>query len=237
MQRDRLGVTRRKRSRALITMSAHPPGILIPWTRGNDSAPLRDREWLVTNGLGGFASGTLLGIPTRRYHGVFVPNLAQPKGRYIMLSRLDEQIFDGRNSVQLGGAESAVHGLQTQAHQYLKSFTLQYQMPTWSFEIDDHLLEKTIVMPQHQNLVCIQYRLLGGNTMRMRLRLYASFRRQDAPLNHDPHWPFTLSVSGGRHELYMADSPLRLRFGVLPHVAPFVADEQHDADVLYRVER
>ena len=55
--------------------------ILMNWQRGNDPAFLRSREWLLTNGLGGYSSGTLAGIPARKYHGLFVPNLANPKGR------------------------------------------------------------------------------------------------------------------------------------------------------------
>jgi len=218
-------------------MTTGVPGLLLDWKSGDDPERLRDREWLVTNGLGGFASGTLLCIPTRRYHGLFVPNLAQPKGRYIMLSRLDEEIVSGATHVQLGGAELIDGTLHTQSHLYLKAFSLQHQMPTWSFEIDGQLLEKTIVMPQHQNMVCVQYRLLRGDALQLKLRLYASFRRQDAPLNHELTWPFVLSIAGRRHELHMSGSPLQLRFGVSPQRAVFVSDEQESVDVLYRVER
>jgi predicted glycogen debranching enzyme len=217
-------------------MSAESAGLLLDWQPGDDPAALRDREWLVTNGLGGFASGTLLGIPTRRYHGLFVPNLAQPKGRYILLSRLDEEVLCGATRAQLGGAECADGTLRSQSHLYLRAFSLQQQMPTWRFEIEGHELEKTIVMPQHQNMVCVQYRLLRGGSLRLRLRLFASFRRQDEPLNHAEDWPFTVSIRGRRHELSMGDSPLRLRFDVSPRRAVFVSDEQMET-VLYRVER
>src|SRR6187397_1540399 len=121
-------------------MSADAPQLVLEWKAAEAPDRLAEREWLVTNGLGGFASGTLLGIPTRRYHGLFVPNLAQPKGRYIMLSRLDEQIVSGGTHVQLGGAELIDGTLHTQSHLYLKAFSLQHPMPTWSFEIDGQLL-------------------------------------------------------------------------------------------------
>ena len=48
----------------------------------DDATAWRQREWLLTNGLGGYASGTLAGVCTRRYHGLFVPNLQQPRGRH-----------------------------------------------------------------------------------------------------------------------------------------------------------
>ena len=77
-----------------------------------DAAALRDREWLVTNGLGGYASGTVLGVPTRRYHGLFVPNLAQPEGRHLMIGRYDEELITGGTRALLGGAdlEEGHHG-------------------------------------------------------------------------------------------------------------------------------
>ncbi len=60
-----------------------------------DDIAWRNREWIVTNGLGGYASGALAGVCTRRYHGLFVPNLPSPRGRHLMVSRLDEEISFG----------------------------------------------------------------------------------------------------------------------------------------------
>ncbi len=218
-------------------MNPSAPGVVVNWTAGDDPSLLREREWLVTNGTGGFASGTLLGIPTRRYHGVFVPNLAQPKGRYVLLSRLDEDIQAQGLHVKLGGAELPDGTLQSETHRYLREFRLSSQMPTWVFEIGDHLLEKTIVMPQHQNMVCVQYRLLRGDAMQLVLRMYVAFRRMDAELNHDEKPRFAVALSGGRHEIQAFDSPLRLRFQALPDNATFVSSEQHSGEVMYRVER
>ncbi len=67
----------------------------------DDDVAWRNREWLITNGLGGYASGTIAGVCTRRYHGAFVPNLTHPRGRHVLVSRLDEElIIDGqRNTV------------------------------------------------------------------------------------------------------------------------------------------
>ena len=64
--------------------------LTIPRDRFHDDEALLCKEWLVTNGLGGYASGTLLGAPTRRYHGIFVPDLPSPCGRTVMIPRLDE---------------------------------------------------------------------------------------------------------------------------------------------------
>src|SRR6185369_15824442 len=67
------------------------PTLVVPWKRGDDPGELLTREWLVTNGLGGYASGTVESVATRRYHGLFVPNLPSPYGRTMIVPRLDEE--------------------------------------------------------------------------------------------------------------------------------------------------
>ena len=106
-----------------------PPPIVFTWRRDEDPAYLRDREWLVTNGLGGYASGTLLGIGTRRYHGLFVPNLVEPKGRHIMISRFDEEVECGDRMVRLGGAEFLDGRLETDVPRFLEEFRVDALMP------------------------------------------------------------------------------------------------------------
>ena len=214
-----------------------PPPIVFDWSPDRNLAFLRDREWLVTNGLGGFASGTLLGIGTRRYHGLFVPNLTEPKGRYIMISRFDEEIsVDGR-SVRLGGAEFLDGRLETDVHRCLSRFTLEAMMPTWRFALGGRVIEKTIVMPQYQNTVCVRYRLLEGPPIMVRLRPFAAFRRQDALLVHEEDWPFVFAYSHGRHEVHRTDGKLALRLGLRPAQGVFVCDEEVGRNVLYRVEQ
>src|SRR3954453_10010885 len=75
--------------------------IVLRWDHDRDPLELRRREWLITNGLGGYASGTISGIHTRKYHGLFVPNLAAPKGRHIMISRCDESVVTPQRQVHL----------------------------------------------------------------------------------------------------------------------------------------
>jgi len=118
-----------------------PPPIVFTWRRDEDPAYLRDREWLVTNGLGGYASGTLLGIGTRRYHGLFVPNLVEPKGRHIMISRFDEEVECGDRMVRLGGAEFLDGRLETDVPRFLEEFRVDALMPVWRYAIGHHVIE------------------------------------------------------------------------------------------------
>src|SRR6266702_7821195 len=81
------------------------------------------REWLVTNGLGGYASGTIAGVITRRYHGLLVAALASPLGRIVMLSHVAEQLrlADGRQ-IEIGGRERYAQASDAERTGYLVAF-------------------------------------------------------------------------------------------------------------------
>src|SRR3954466_8732649 len=94
----------------------------MPWSaRGPEELePLLSREWLVTNGLGGYASGTISGASTRRYHGLLIAALPAPHGRTMMLNHLSERVElpDGPVA-QLSGEERAGSPLQLHGAGYL----------------------------------------------------------------------------------------------------------------------
>ena len=92
------------------------------------------REWLETNGLGGFASSTIVGLNTRRYHGLLVAATQPPVGRYVLLSKLEETLLlDGRAfDLSANRYPSVVH---PQGFRYLKQFRLD-PFPIFTYEID-----------------------------------------------------------------------------------------------------
>ena len=112
-----------------------PSSIRLACGGERDAALIRDREWLVTNGLGGYASGTVLGVPTRRYHGLFIPNLPHPEGRHLMIGRYDEELIAGDVRALLGGADLEDGTTESDAGAYLREFVLDGLTPTWRFEI------------------------------------------------------------------------------------------------------
>jgi predicted glycogen debranching enzyme len=211
--------------------------IVLNWDRSLDASWLRSREWLITNGLGGYASGTLAGSPARKYHGLFVPNLSSPKGRRIMISRCDEIIHDGEGLLNLGGAEFENGRFSGDAHRCLREFRLDHGIATWVFEVGDVVFEKSIVMPHNHNTVCVQYRLLQGACLDIRIRPYVSFRRHDESPAEAPGRDFMLEVRRGRHEVRLHNSSLVLRIAVRPRPAAFVTDELDENQFMYRIER
>jgi predicted glycogen debranching enzyme len=207
------------------------------WQAGHDPAPLLEREWLVTNGLGGFASGTVLGVPTRRYHGVFVPNLVEPKGRHVVLPRLDEWVEASEGFVNLGGAEFMDGSTQGDAHRHLREFRLEALSPVWVFDVEGSLIEKSIVMPHGLNVTCVRWRLLDGPARRMLVRPFVCGRRQDAALLPGETEPCRIThTPDGALAVRLPARKLAVRLHLLPHAA-FVAESWIDRDVVFRVER
>src|SRR5205823_2273958 len=104
----------------------------IPWPppdRDNPDA-LVTREWLVTNALGGYSSGTVAGVTTRRYHGLLIAALPGPHGRMLMLTHVAEQIRqpDGRKH-EIGGRERTNEAPDAQGTGYLTEFRLELGLP------------------------------------------------------------------------------------------------------------
>src|SRR5712671_4595872 len=117
------------------------------------------REWVVTNGLGGYASGTISGSVTWRYHGLLIAALQEPFGRTVMLNHLAEsvQLSDGQ-AVQIGGEEPSRPGEGPTAH-CLTEFRLENHLPVWRYEVAGIIIERHVLFLYGQNTVHITYKL------------------------------------------------------------------------------
>ncbi|NJK67118.1 MAG: glycogen debranching protein [Microcoleus sp. CSU_2_2] len=122
-----------------------------------DSA--ESREWSVTNGIGGYASGTIAGLLTRRYHGLLVAALKPPLGRTLMLAKLDETAVYYDRAYPLYTNRWADGTIEPHGYKYIESFHLEGTTPVWRFALADAILEKRIWMQQSANTAYIQYRL------------------------------------------------------------------------------
>ena len=121
------------------------------------------REWLVTNGLGGYASGTVAGVVTRRYHGLLVTALPAPFGRFVMLNHLLERVRLSNRHVSWLGDEDEVAGVNAADRDgHLVEFRLELGLPVWRYEIGGVAIEKRVLMPYGQNTVHVSYRLVEG---------------------------------------------------------------------------
>src|SRR5918993_563876 len=213
------------------------PTLSTPWKQGDDPGELLTREWLVTNGLGGYASGTVASIATRRFHGLFVPNLPVPHGRTVMLPRLDEEVMYDGSRARLSGSMRPDGSLKGGAHERLDTFRLTWAPPIWLFEFEGRTPQRRITMPHGQNTVYVEYRLIDGGPIRLDLRPYLTFRMHDGPLGCPPEWPFTLTIAHGRLEVHAFEDAPSLRLALMPRRGVFVVDERTSGRQLYRLEQ
>ncbi|UCH31548.1 MAG: glycogen debranching enzyme family protein [Candidatus Bathyarchaeota archaeon] len=114
-------------------------------------------EWIITNGLGGYASSNILGINTRKYHGILIASFNPPSDRRVMLSKLDEQIFIDSEAYAFGANE--FNGvIYPQGYKYLKSFS-RFPFPTYAYNIPGVKLQKSILMPNERNAAVVIYEI------------------------------------------------------------------------------
>jgi predicted glycogen debranching enzyme len=212
----------------------------MPWTPeapGPEPLPqaLLTREWLVGNGLGGYASGTTVsGAPTRRYHGVLVAALPAPVGRTLMLGQVWEvlRLPDG-SLVHLGGEP----GSETWFN-YLREFRLEAGLPVWRYEVQGFVLEKRVFLAHLHNTAHVLYRLVdGGGLVRLEVHPAIHFRPHDAPVSTPLGDPYTLTVCGDKYEIcspWPALPPLRLSFsGANP---TFTVIDRRIGGIRYEIE-
>jgi predicted glycogen debranching enzyme len=213
----------------------------IPWPPPDSADPsaLVTREWLVTNGLGGYASGTVAGVVTRRYHGMLIAALAAPLGRTVMLSHVAEQVrfADGRR-VEIGGRERAGDAQDVHGTGHLTEFRLESGIPVWRYEVDGLVIEKRLFLPHMQNTVHVAYELLSGaDRIDMAVRPSVNFRAQESPVSEALGSPYEFRAVGDHFEICLVGSPLpALRLKLHAGGATFVLKGKRIDNVLYPVE-
>jgi predicted glycogen debranching enzyme len=200
---------------------------------------LLEREWLVTNGLGGFASGTLAGVPTRGFHGLLVAALHAPLGRILLLGPVLEQLgLPGGTTVRLGALERATERLAMEDNRHLVEFFLEMGVPVWRYEINGSVIERRLWMPHYFNMVIVRYRLLDGRSpIRLELQPGVYFRSYDAPVDTPLPEPIRSTVMEKRVELTAANNLPPLRMIAHGRNARFAAQERKIPDVFCRVEQ
>ncbi len=170
------------------------------------------REWLETNGLGGYASSTIIGLNTRRYHGLLVAATRPPGGRMVLLSKMEETlVIEGRRyELSANRYPGVVHPA---GYRYLREFR-QDPFPVFVYEVEDVELEKSVYMVQGENATVIGYALRAPRAgLMLELRPLIAFRDYhatarengalDARLETGPGW-VKMTPYAGLPPLYLA---------------------------------
>ncbi len=198
--------------------------------------PRRDirREWLVTNGLGGYASGTLDGVFTRRYHGLLIATLST--GRTMILNGLTERLrFPDRTFGYLGAEE--LSGVESDKVYPVSEFRLENGLPVWLYEIGEYRIEKRLVIPYRQNTVHIIYKLLAGEgTLRIGVRPAVNFRPHDAPVSTPLRSGYVLRMVDDQCEIQVGSEAPTLRLHLEGTHSAFTFDRKVVGEILYPLE-
>src|SRR5262245_760713 len=171
-----------------------------------DGARALANEWIVTNGLGGYASSTLAGALTRRYHGLLVAALPAPVGRMVMLSQIDAQLRLPSGIVVRFDPETRPLDTdvphEDQPLMTLVEFRLNLGLPTWRFEGGGYVVEKRVMMPYRQNTVHITYCVVGTNgPVRLELRPLMHVRHYESALGEPLSKAYAITAINRRFEV------------------------------------
>ncbi len=210
----------------------------LPWPMSADATAAAQvtREWLVTNGLGGYASGTVAGVMTRRYHGLLIAALPAPHGRTVMLSHLSAQVRwpDGRRR-ELGGREWV--GADADVVGRLVEFRLEGGLPVWRYQVDGVTLERRLLFSHLQNTVHVIFELIEGGPIELALRPSVNFRAQEAPVSEPLRRGYQFDAIEDRYAITLPSSGLPpLRMLLRARDATFTLKTTRIDSVLYPVE-
>ena len=220
-----------------VLPKVHEPIRRPPWRgRHDDPHKLITREWLVTNGRGGYASGTIAGVATRRYHGILVAALPTPFGRTVMLNHLWEEVRLPNGEHARLGAHERADALHMHGAAWLTDFYLEQGLPVWRYEIDSFVIEKRVMMPHMQNTVFIRYCVLEGNEpLHIRLRPSMHFRSYEDTVSMPLAEPYAIHILADRYEFSREGFP-RLRLRTFGSESAVVIDTATEGEIVYRVE-
>ena len=167
-----------------------------------DLPQAESREWLVTNGIGGYALGTVAGLETRCYHGLLFAALQPPLGRTLLLAKVDETASYGGEQFQLAtnrwvGGEVAPEGFRL-----VERFHLEGSTPVWTFALADALLEKRVFMQAGANTTYVLYRLARATApLNLSIKALVDYGAEHCATAAEA---FPMAISGVEHGLRIA---------------------------------
>ena len=155
------------------------------------------REWLIADGRGGYASGTVTGPNTRRYHGLLVAPLAPVFGRTVLLARLEEWLTVEGEAFPLSTSEFQDGTVYPEGYRFLEGFDLEGEVPTWRFAAGGARLERRVWMTRGRSTSHIGYRLLGERPARLAVLPLCTYRDFHQQTVGSEDWRFGVERHAG----------------------------------------
>lgn len=193
-----------------------------------DFKDLIQREWIISNGIGGFASSTVTGANTRKYHGLLVAALTPPARRFLILSKVDE-------SIEFNGCKYPLYtnicdNYISDGYKNIESFEKKY-VPTYNFKISDIKIQKTISMQYARNTVAILYKVKNGKH-KMKLSLAPIINYRDFhQVNKETNFELKEKINGTKVKIIIKDesqTPFYMKCSEGNYI-------EHHNDIFYRM--
>jgi len=147
------------------------------------------QEWLLTNGIGGFASSTIIGLNTRRYHGLLIASLNPPVDRRLLVAKLDEDLYIDDQPYVLG-TNQVRDGYAQRGYMYLQRFE-RYPFPTYIYQMEGVFLIKTILMVHGENTTVVHYKVINPFQKEISLYIFPLLNSRDFHhITRENQWPF-----------------------------------------------
>ncbi|MGQ0794525.1 MAG: amylo-alpha-1,6-glucosidase [Deltaproteobacteria bacterium] len=139
--------------------------------------PAESREWLITNGIGGYGSGTIAGTLTRRYHGLLVAALKPPLGRTLLATKLDETAHYGGVAYPLFANRWADGTVDPHGYRHIESFGLEGTTPTWRYACGGAIVDKRVWMKRGANTTYVRYEVSrAGAPLTLEIKTFVNYR-------------------------------------------------------------
>ena len=207
-------------------------------------------EWIITNGLGGYASGTIGGFNTRRFHGWLIAALPAPHGRVMMTNSLRECLYirdrpfvfscedfiPQQESDRVAPTSDPVVSTSDPTAPYLQEFRLENGLPIWVFRLEDAVLEKRVCMVHSQNTTCIVYTLLEGEG-RLDIQPALHVRSHEGSVEGPPHAQYRFTTVEQGFELCVGEDLPPLKFVWQGDQSSFYTGTEQIINLRYRIEQ
>ncbi len=142
-----------------------------------DLSSAEDKEWLITNGIGGYGAGTVAGLVTRRYHGLLIAAINPPLQRTLLLTKLDETVHYRETTYELAANRWADGTVAPQGYQNLEQFQLEGSVPLWTYACGDAQIEKRVWMQPGANTTYVSYTLKQASShLNLSIKAFVNFR-------------------------------------------------------------
>jgi len=161
---------------------------------------LANKEWIVTNGLGGYASGSLSGANTRRYHGLLVASLNPPTQRVLLVSKVEETVEVNNQTFELS-SNKFEHAVNPKGYQYLTNFE-RFPFPKAVYASPEFSLSKTVFMVYGENTTVVEYENTGKQSIGIRVAIFLNHRDYHGNMRENQHTNFYTESQEGFLKTY-----------------------------------